>query len=296
MPARLTAYLPEHAATACLLREPQRIVVGRGVDCDFRIDHDSVSRRHAELWRDGDHWRVIDLGSKNGTFLAGSRVGSVRLERPGWLRLGDVHCEFELLTDDAAAAIEQRQALRRANSLVLAERLEAQTRLPDLLLETVRAAVELCECERGFLLLGAGDDLKVAASHALEPDVLRGRDFGGSAGAVQRALQLGAPLVLNDVGKDPDLAARASIVAGGVRSLLCLPLRLEGQPLGLLYADSRKPGAPISDFELQLLDAFVERATLWIAARRGAAALDHLLAAPALAWRDVLSAQQMAAA
>lgn len=296
MPARLTAYLPEHAAAACLLREPQRIVVGRGADCDFRVDHHSVSRRHAELWRDGDYWRVIDLGSKNGTFLAGARVGSVRLDRSGWLRLGDVQCEFELVTDDAAAAIEQRQALRRASSLVLAERLEAQTSLPDLLLETVRAAVELCECERGFLLLGVGDELQVAARHALEPDALRGRDFGGSAGAVQRALQLGTPLVLNDVGRDADLAARASIIAGGVRSLLCLPLRLDGQPLGLLYADSRKPGAPISDFELQLLDAFVERATLWIAARRGAAALDHLLSAPALTWRDVLTAQQMAAA
>jgi hypothetical protein len=296
MPARLTAYLPEQAAASCLLREPQRVVIGRGVDCDFRLEHDSVSRRHAELWRDADHWRVIDLGSKNGTFLAGSRVGSVRLERSGWLRLGDVHCEFELLTDEAAAAIEQRQASRRASSLVLAGRLEAQTSLPDLLLETLRSAVELCECERGFLLLGDGDDMKVAARHALEPDALRGRDFGGSAGAVQRALQAGAPLVLNDVGQDPELAGRASIVAGGVRSLLCLPLRLDGQVLGLLYADSRKPGAPISRFELDLLDAFVERATLWIAARRGAAALDDLLAAPALAWRDVLSAQQMAAA
>jgi hypothetical protein len=291
MPARLTAYLPEHAAASCLLRPPQRIVVGRGADCDFRIDHDSVSRRHAELWRDGEHWRVIDLGSKNGTFLAGSRIGSVRLDRSGWLRLGDVHCEFEVLTAEAAEGIEQRQALRRANSRVFAERLEAQTRLPDLLLETLRSAVELYECERGFLLLGDGDDLRVAARHAIEPDALRGRDFGGSAGAVQRALQSGTPLVINDVAQDPELAARASVALAGLRSLLCLPLRLDGQPLGLLYIDSRRPGAPISEFELQLLDAFVERAALWIAARRGAAALDELLA-----WRDVLSAQQMAAA
>ena len=298
MPARLTAYLPDHAAASCLLRPPHRVVVGRGADCDFRIDHESVSRRHAELWRDGEHWRVIDLGSKNGTFLDGSRVGSVRLERSGWLRLGDVHCEFELLTAEAAAAIEQRQAQRRASSMVFAVRLQAQTSLPDLLLETLRSAVELAECERGFLLLGTGADLRVAARHAIEPDAMRGRDFGGSAGAVQRALQSGMPLVINDIAQDPELGARASVIAGGLRCLLCLPVRFQGQPLGLLYADSRKPGPPITELDLQLLGAFVERAALWIAARRGVEALDHLLAAPApaLAWRDVLDAQQMAAA
>ena len=296
MPARLTAYLPDHAAACCLLRPPQRVVVGRGADCDFRIDHESVSRRHAEFWRDGEHWRVIDLGSKNGTFLAGSRVGSVRLDRSGWLRLGDVHCEFEVLSVESAAAIEARQALRHANSRLFAERIEAQTSLPDLLLETLRAAVELAECERGFMLLGANDDLRVAARHAIEPDALRGRDFGGSAGAVQRALQAGVPLVVNDVALDPELAARASVLSGGLRSLICLPVRFDGQALGLLYADSRRAGAPITELDLQLLGAFVDRAALWIAARHGAAALDRLIAAPTLAWRDVLSAQQLAVA
>src|SRR5688500_4383308 len=129
MPARLTAYLPEHAAACCLLRPPQRVIVGRGAECDFRLDHPSISRRHAEIWRDGDHWRVIDLGSKNGSFFCGARIGSVRLERDGWLRLGDVQCEFEMLTPESAANIEQRQATRHANSRLFAERLEAQTLL-----------------------------------------------------------------------------------------------------------------------------------------------------------------------
>src|SRR5436190_3979909 len=166
MPARLTAYLPDFAAASRLLRPPQHVVLGRAEDCDFRLDHPSISRRHAEIWRDGESWRVIDLGSKNGTFIAGARVGSVRLERSGWLRVGDVQCEFETLTPEAADHVEQRQALRRANSLLFAERLATRTQLTDLLQETVRAAVELSECERGFLLLGAPGALVVAARHA----------------------------------------------------------------------------------------------------------------------------------
>ena len=296
MPARLTAYVPDQAAASCLLRPPQRLVVGRGDDCDFRLVHASVSRRHAEIWRDGEHWRVIDLGSKNGSFLAGARIGSVRLDRSGWLRFGDVHCEFEVLTTEAAAAIERRLAQRQADSQLLIARLEAQTHLPDLLAETVRAAVELVEGERGFLLLGAPGSLKVVARHGIEAQALQAREFTGSIGAIERALQLGAPVVLNDVAADPDLAARLSVVAGGLRSLLCVPLLLDGQCLGLLYADSRRTGAPVTVLDLDLLSAFAERATMWIAARRGAADLDALLAAPAPTWREVVSAQQMAAA
>jgi hypothetical protein len=296
MPARLTAYVPDRAATSCLVRPPQRLVIGRAEDCELRIDHPSVSRRHAELWRDGDHWRVIDLGSKNGTFLAGTRIGSVRLDGSGWLRLGDVMCEFEQLTPDAAALAEQRQAARLANSQLFAQRLEAQTRLPDLLLDTVRATVELAECERGFLLLGEPDALQVAARHGLDAQSLHAREFAGSVGAVQRALAGDGPLVLNDLGDDPALAGRASVIAGGLRALVCLPLRLEGRFLGLLYADSRRAGTAVTEFDLQLITAFADRAAVWIAARRGAAELDRMLDAPPVAWREVLSAQQLAVA
>ena len=295
MPARLTAYLPDLAAASCLLRPPMRVVVGRSADCDFRLDHSSVSRRHAEFWRDGDHWRVIDLGSKNGTFVSGARIGSVRLDRPGWLRLGDVQCEFETLTPEAAERIVQRQATRRANSLLFAERLEARTALPDLLQETVRAAVELSECERGFLLLGEPDAFAVAASHALEPQELRGGEFVGSVGAVERALRSEAPLVVNDIAQDAALAGRESVIGAGLRSLVCMPVRFEGLRLGLLYVDSRRAGGPITELDLELLGAFLERAAMWIMARRGAAELDQLLAQPPLAWREVLSAQQSAA-
>lgn len=296
MPARLTAYVPDQAAVACLLRPPQRLIVGRAEDCGFRIDHPSVSRRHAELWRDDEHWRVIDLGSKNGTFLGGARIGSVRLDRSGWLRFGDVHCEFEALTAEAADAIEQRFAQRRADSQALVSRLQAQTRLPDLLAETVRAAVELAGGERGFLLFGAPGALRIVASHGLDPASLQSREFTGSVGAIERALRAHAPVVLNDVSADPDLASRLSVVSGGLRSLLCVPLLHDGQCLGLIYADSRTAGAPVTAFELDLLSAFAERATVWIAARRGVADLDALLADAAPAWREVLSAQQMAAA
>ncbi len=43
------------------------IVLGRGADCDIQVDRDSVSRRHARVFRTGEAWSVEDLQSTNGS-------------------------------------------------------------------------------------------------------------------------------------------------------------------------------------------------------------------------------------
>lgn len=58
-------------------------VVGRGADCDIRLDDPTVSRRHAKLVRDEDVVLVVDLGSTCGTSVAGRVVTDVAVLQPG---------------------------------------------------------------------------------------------------------------------------------------------------------------------------------------------------------------------
>ena len=71
-------------------------VVGRDQDVDLRLDHPSVSLRHArvEVTADGSDVRVRDLGSRTGTFLDGRPVTSARLVDGSRVRLGDVTLVF----------------------------------------------------------------------------------------------------------------------------------------------------------------------------------------------------------
>ena len=60
-----------------------RMIVGRAPNCDCVVPEDCVSRRHAQLWRDGERWYVRDLGSRNGTRVNGVRVIEATEVRPG---------------------------------------------------------------------------------------------------------------------------------------------------------------------------------------------------------------------
>lgn len=51
-----------------------RSIVGRSLDADVVLDHETVSRVHATLWREAGRAWVKDLGSANGTTCDGVRL------------------------------------------------------------------------------------------------------------------------------------------------------------------------------------------------------------------------------
>jgi predicted component of type VI protein secretion system len=59
------------------------LVMGRSSSADLRLQHPSISRRHAQLTRRGDLLLLKDLGSQNGTFLNRGRVTGEVAMMPG---------------------------------------------------------------------------------------------------------------------------------------------------------------------------------------------------------------------
>jgi hypothetical protein len=75
-----------------------RILVGRDVGSDARLDAEEVSRSHAIIWReDADIW-IADIGSSNGTTLNGNSVSGPRLIANGdSVVFGSVECTFRVV-------------------------------------------------------------------------------------------------------------------------------------------------------------------------------------------------------
>ncbi len=70
------------------------VVVGRSPQTDLPIPHASISRRHCEFWRDGEVYRVRDLGSTNRTRLNEIAVDQADLADGDHIVLGDIILKF----------------------------------------------------------------------------------------------------------------------------------------------------------------------------------------------------------
>jgi DNA-binding CsgD family transcriptional regulator len=69
--------------------------VGRAGDCDLVLTDPKVSRVHASVVVTADAARVVDHGSRNGTFVAGERVAAGDIGHGACVRFGDTLCVYE---------------------------------------------------------------------------------------------------------------------------------------------------------------------------------------------------------
>jgi len=283
MPATLTFRFTDRPARRFILDEGASYVVGRGAECDVRIDDSRVSRRHARIESrieppGGERWLVSDLGSKNGLRVDGRPASTpVELPKAAWLSLGGLLARFERLSEEERRSREGRDLTRWQTSLELQRRLEPTADLPELLGRLLRSVLELSGAERGFVLLARPDgDLQVAATAGVAAGELDREEFAGSIGAVERALAERRPVVTSDALDDATLASRPSVADEGIRALVCLPLEVLGRLIGAVYADSRAPGSAFTELDVEILEALTSHAALAIGVARLAREVEGL--------------------
>lgn len=93
--ARLVSEVETHAVGR------NRVTIGRGSDMDIVVPADDISRRHAILWREGGHAFVQDVGSSNGTYVDGERLGTDPVQIRHGSTLGLSSRTFRFLKRDA---------------------------------------------------------------------------------------------------------------------------------------------------------------------------------------------------
>ncbi|NRD43749.1 FHA domain-containing protein [Corallococcus exiguus] len=103
------------------------ITLGRSSTSDLRLQHASISRRHAQLTRRGNVFMVRDLGSQNGTFVNRLRIkGEVEIKPGDELSLGNATLRLRgsgagpTMSRTSLDPLLPRMAKRRLNGVAVA--------------------------------------------------------------------------------------------------------------------------------------------------------------------------------
>jgi signal transduction histidine kinase len=196
----------------------------------------------------------------NGSILrgahgSGSQPASVSTEDAGGSR------QVQALTRQLAEAIEQQ----RATSEIL--RVISQSRAEVPFDRIVRAALELCDAASANIFTFDGRLLHVAALAMTDPkgEEALARLFPRPPNrgmAASRAVLTRAVVEIPDTRADPEYELK-DIALWGFRSVLCVPLVRNGEPIGALAVGRRDPG-PFPEDLIALLKTFADQTVIAI--------------------------------
>ncbi|MFZ5822444.1 MAG: HD domain-containing phosphohydrolase [Chloroflexota bacterium] len=136
----------------------------------------------------------------------------------------------------------------------------------DRVLEQVMdSLIALVQAERGFLVLrDETGELKVRMARGIDQIDLDAEAFALSRTIVQKVVSSGEPVLTTNAQEDPRFGMEASVVSLQLRSILCVPMKLKDEIIGVMFVDNRIHTGVFKDGDLELLSAFADQAAMAI--------------------------------
>ena len=210
------------------------ITLGRQSLCDVVLSDSMISRNHLRLEVKDDVWWAEDLGSTHGTFYKDQPLGRIQWEPGTPLRLADGAYSLTLISQNQSSSEVHLQAI-----LETAQLLAQEVDLEDLLEQTLDRLLSISGTDRGFIMLLEDAELRIKAQRNL------GQEPEGaiqlSMSSVHSVFDSGEPIWILNVADDQKMLSQQSILRLELKTILCLPLTIQGKRIGVVYLDSRRP-------------------------------------------------------
>jgi adenylate cyclase len=161
-----------------------------------------------------------------------------------------------------------KQTEEGKNHLALAnisQVVNSSLQLDDVLRIVMDTIVRLTGAERGFLMLrDQSGELIIQVARNWEQETLGASDAALSRTVVNWVLNQDQPILTTNAQQDPRFDTQDSIISLSLRSILCVPLNLKEETIGVIYADNRLREGLFTETEKELLAAFANQAAVAI--------------------------------
>jgi PAS domain S-box-containing protein len=135
--------------------------------------------------------------------------------------------------------------------------------LETVLNEVMDTIIRLTKAERGFLMLhNRHGDMNIVVARNWDRTSVAPDDFEISSTIVKEVVKTGEPVHTTNAQIDPRFSEQESIVAHNLRSILCVPLKVRGKLMGVIYTDDRVRAGMFEEGDHSLLTTFADQAAV----------------------------------
>ncbi len=189
------------------------------------------------------------------------------------------HLESRLyrVSQEVAAFTEERKNLLALTEI--GQVVNSSLELDQVLRIVMDNIIKLTEAERGFLMLR--DDsghMTTRIARNWEQESLNESEYAVSRTVIQRVIETGEAILTTNAQEDPRFGGQESIIAFNLRSILCVPLKVKNDLIGVIYTDNRIRSGIFTESERDLLGVFANQAAIAIDNARLFASLRRTLA------------------
>ncbi len=178
--------------------------------------------------------------------------------------LSNLTNSLQLLQSRVSAYLHTSQ--RQVQALVgVGHVINSSLGLETVLNEVMDSVIALMRAERGLLMLrDAQGEYPVEAARGMDQVDLEGDAFSVSKTIVRRVAETGNPVLTTNAQDDPRFVQQKSVLEHHLRSILCVPLKLKDEIIGVIFVDSRVYSGLFEESDLEMLSAFADQAAVAI--------------------------------
>jgi len=191
--------------------------------------------------------------------------------------LSQLESQLYRLAQEVAAFAEERNNLIALTEI--SQVINSSLELDEVLRIVMDNIIHLTEAERGFLMLR--DDtgqMTTRIARNWEQESLNESEHAVSRTVIKRVIETGEAILTTNAQEDPRFGGHESIIAFNLRSILCVPLKVKNDLIGVIYADNRIRSGIFSESERDLLAVFANQGAIAIDNARLFATLRRTLA------------------
>jgi len=259
MPARLSLFPNQGVGRDFIFREGKNHFVGRDPSSDFLLADSRVSARHALFHWTGNDWLLVDLRSKNGTYVNGTRVNEIPLQSEDWLSFGGLLARFEKVSEEKIQSFLSDRAGRLQSFLEVRRNLDPGLEPAVFVRQVMAYALELTGAQQGFVLFfRSRGGVSAAAAAGFPPFEQLDDRFRVHFEALDQVLETGHSIATSNARADLARFKHHGVHESGIAALACAPIKSEDGIVGILQVAGRRQGGVFTELDLELLEALAD--------------------------------------